>query len=272
MELTKITVFKYLDSDNEFPIDFDNAWMWVGYTRKENALNKLLNNFDIGVDFIEEENIFSPNGEKIARGRKPDKYYITIDCFKAFCMMAGTSKGKEVRKYFLDCEKELKKRIYQESSKNSRRFILDMYIGNPREWTKQFKLTFYENIHRLKGWEFTENRYNPYVGKLTIDLVYQRIQPGLWDELKIKNPNKTKIRYHQLLTENIGNPHLREHIRGIVRLMESCNNWTQFEHQLDRQFPKTMDVQLDLFFDLMAENNPEEFEKWQHLLDQPIDN
>jgi hypothetical protein len=32
-------------------------------------------------------------------------YFLTADCFKAFCMMAGTEKGKQVRKYYLKIEK-----------------------------------------------------------------------------------------------------------------------------------------------------------------------
>jgi hypothetical protein len=38
-------------------------------------------------------------------GYNVNKYYLTADCFKAFCMMAGTKKGKEVRKYYLQIEK-----------------------------------------------------------------------------------------------------------------------------------------------------------------------
>jgi hypothetical protein len=39
-------------------------------------------------------------------GKPRDGYMLTVDCFKAFCMMAGTEKGKEVRKYYLRIEKE----------------------------------------------------------------------------------------------------------------------------------------------------------------------
>jgi hypothetical protein len=36
--------------------------------------------------------------------------YLTVDCFKSLGMMAGTQKGKEVRKYFLECEKIAKQK------------------------------------------------------------------------------------------------------------------------------------------------------------------
>ena len=41
-------------------------------------------------------------------GRPSVSYYLTNNCFKELCMMAGTKKGKEVRRYYLDCEKQLK--------------------------------------------------------------------------------------------------------------------------------------------------------------------
>lgn len=42
-----------------------------------------------------------------------DKIETTVECFKSVAMMAGTEKGKEVRKYFLECEKALKNRNYE---------------------------------------------------------------------------------------------------------------------------------------------------------------
>lgn len=262
MELTKVEIFKVLGTDNEFPIDFDEAWRWIEYSKKSNAKRAL------ELDFVEELD-FCSILSKNAKGRPVEKIWLTIDCFKSFCMMAGTSKGKEVRQYFLNCEKELKRRIFQDDIQaKSQRFVLSMYVGNPQEWAKQFKVTFYQNIYRLKGWEFPENhRYNGQVGRITSNIVYERIQPGLWEELKAKNPDKKKIRFHQLLTKNVGNPHLREHLRGIIRLMESCNNWSQFEYQLDRQYPIKEGVQLDLFFDVWSDSDPDGFKKFQASLD-----
>ena len=40
--------------------------------------------------------------------RKADKYYLSIDCFKGLGMLARTNQGKEIRRYFLQCEKSHK--------------------------------------------------------------------------------------------------------------------------------------------------------------------
>jgi phage anti-repressor protein len=89
-------------SAEAFPVDFDLAWQWVGYSRKDVALETLKKNFAADLEFSG-LNRKTPKGSK--GGRPEEKYYLTTDCFKAFCMMAGTEKGKEVRRYYLDIEK-----------------------------------------------------------------------------------------------------------------------------------------------------------------------
>jgi phage anti-repressor protein len=93
------------ESPEPYPVDFDDAWQWVGYSRKDHALRALRDNFEEGVDYH-----LPNNGEVVKReqggGTQPAKYFLTTDCFKAFCMMAGTEKGKEVRQYYLAIEKK----------------------------------------------------------------------------------------------------------------------------------------------------------------------
>ena len=89
-------------SANEFPVDFDDAWQWIGYANKRNAKDTLINNFIEGVDFLR-KGTKSPSG-----GRPRENIALTTDCFKSLGMMAGTEKGKEIRRYFLECERQVK--------------------------------------------------------------------------------------------------------------------------------------------------------------------
>jgi phage anti-repressor protein len=86
-------------STDQYPVDFNQAWQWVGYARKDHALVVLKNNFEEVQDF---SRIFG----KSTGGRPAEIFMLTVDCFKAFCMMAGTEKGKEVRRYYLELEKK----------------------------------------------------------------------------------------------------------------------------------------------------------------------
>lgn len=96
-------------SGNPFPIDFDAAWQWIGYAKKEKAKAKLERNFDEESDYVKPDDLASPNGEASWGGQNRELIFLTIDCFKSFAMMAGTSRGRQVRKYFIECEKELRR-------------------------------------------------------------------------------------------------------------------------------------------------------------------
>lgn len=102
IELSESLVLALVESDEQFPVDLDDAWQWIGYSEKRKSLNRLKNNFVEGEDFL---SIRTKNPD---RGRPSDQYLLTTDCFKCLSMMAGTEKGKEVRRYFLDCERTLK--------------------------------------------------------------------------------------------------------------------------------------------------------------------
>ena len=96
------------DSNDRFPVDFDEAWKWCGYTRKHNALRKLLNGrFSESFDF-EVTPIGVPSDTGFQPATAQAKYFLTVDCFKFFGMMAETSEGDQIRRYFLQCEKSHK--------------------------------------------------------------------------------------------------------------------------------------------------------------------
>lgn len=94
-------------STDPFPVDFDQAWQWIGYTRKDTAKDALLRQFAIPEDFTSFP-VETGNG-----GRPSERIMLTVECFKSFCMMAGTEQGKKVRAYFIECERKLKQAIEQ---------------------------------------------------------------------------------------------------------------------------------------------------------------
>lgn len=104
-------------SEKPYPVNFDDAWQWVGYARKDSALRAIQENFEEGLDFstikgkstggkagsFDSTLMWNQTGQ--GGDRRSVKYFLTTDCFKAFCMMAGTEKGREVRKYYLEVER-----------------------------------------------------------------------------------------------------------------------------------------------------------------------
>ena len=62
---------------------------------------------------------------------------LNIDCFKSLGMMAGTQKGKEVRRYFLECERIAKKatEIIPAQSQEIERLKLELELARAQEST-----------------------------------------------------------------------------------------------------------------------------------------
>jgi hypothetical protein len=135
--------------------------------------------------------------------------------------------------------------------------ILDTYLRKElAAWAKRFPDEFYQQIFRLKKWEWRGMAINrpQVVGKYTIDLVYSRLAPGLLKELETRNPvTKTgsrKVRHHQWLTEDVGDPALAQHLYAVLTLMRIANSWDELKRMVNRAFPKREDsMQLKLFSD-----------------------
>jgi hypothetical protein len=128
--------------------------------------------------------------------------------------------------------------------------ILDTYIGKElAKWVKTFPDEFYQNVFRLRKWKFEagSSKRPMMMAKLTADLVYSRLAPGVLDELRNLTPKdpkgRRKNKLFQRLSSDIGHPALRDHLSGVVFLLKASEDWDAFHHSLDRvtpQFGKTL--------------------------------
>ena len=145
---------------------------------------------------------------------------------------------------------------YQEvRDKKALAALLDKYLLQEfAKWAKRFPDTFYKEMFRLRGWAYpsVSGGKPGVVGKYTMDIVYQRLAPGLVLELETRNPKedggRRKSAHHQWLTDDVGHPALSEHIYAVTSLMRASDGWDQFKRMLDRSFPIKGD-QLPLRFD-----------------------
>lgn len=123
--------------------------------------------------------------------------------------------------------------------------ILTKYLRSEyAAWAKCFPLEFYEELFRLKGW-FLDKRtmkMPSVVGKYTNDIVYDRLAPGILEELRKRNPilptGRRKTKHHQWLTEETGHPALDKHFSGVMALMRANTEWDKFKRGLERAYPK----------------------------------
>jgi hypothetical protein len=127
--------------------------------------------------------------------------------------------------------------------------ILDQYIGKElAKWAKRFPNEFYEQMFRLRSWEYhpTSSRRPMAMAKMTIDLVFDRIGPGLTKELREREVERRRKEgggrkhLHRWLTPDIGHPALAHHLSGLTFLAKSYpdGEWDGFHRAVDRVAPK----------------------------------
>ncbi len=123
--------------------------------------------------------------------------------------------------------------------------MLDKYLlADYAKWAKRFPDEFYEQMFRLKGWQWPGMKVNrpSIVGKYTNDLVYERLAPGILEELRRRNPpdekGQRKSKLHQWLTPNIGHPALQRHLAMLIGFERASANWGAFYRLVQRALPK----------------------------------
>lgn len=125
--------------------------------------------------------------------------------------------------------------------------ILEKYISDKfLDWAKRFPDDFYIEMFRLKGWDYDSlkpgSKKPSVVGKYTWDIVYQRLAPGVIEELERVNPavrpGQRQVKHHQWLTEDIGHAELREHLAKVITVMKLSNDWGDFKKNLRKVLPK----------------------------------
>ena len=131
----------------------------------------------------------------------------------------------------------------QRNDRALQRFFNKFLTDDPVKWKKTFQDEYYEQIYRLRGWEWPKRWKNhpQVVGRWTIEAVYDRIAPTLTHELEKRNPilesGSRDHKHHQHFSPDLGNPELQKHLYAITSLMRACTTWNEFERIANRSFP-----------------------------------
>lgn len=100
---------------NDFVIDLDNVWKWLGFSTKYNSKRMLEKHFSIGNDY---KCLFLNLDEQSSRtqgGHNKETILMTIRTFKLFCLKAGTKKAEQIHEYYIKLEETLQEVVQEES-------------------------------------------------------------------------------------------------------------------------------------------------------------
>jgi hypothetical protein len=106
----------YLNCKNEFIIDLDNIWKWLGFNQKVKAKVLLENHFKINIDYIKLLSHEGKQSSHIKGGHNKETFMLNIKTFKKYCLKAGTKKADEIHEYYIKLEETLQEVIQEESN------------------------------------------------------------------------------------------------------------------------------------------------------------
>jgi hypothetical protein len=125
--------FLNYDKKNDFVVDFDNVWKWLGFSRKDPAKRLLEKFFTIETDYQTikaappiggaafEDDEPAPEIGGVGQnfggaGLNKETIMLSVNTFKKFCLKAGTKKADEVHDYYIKLEELLQDTVNEESN------------------------------------------------------------------------------------------------------------------------------------------------------------
>ena len=121
------------DSKNDFVIDLDNVWQWLGFSQKVNAKRVLEKNFTIDNDYRILLCQVAKQTSDTRGGHNKEFIMLNIKTFKLFCIKAGTKKADEIHEYFIKLEEILQEVLIEESNELKQQ-ILQIEDKNKQEY------------------------------------------------------------------------------------------------------------------------------------------
>lgn len=101
-------------NSDEFIIDLDNIWRWLDFGQKDKAKRTLEKNLVIDTDY---KILLCRSTEQKKEGRgghNKETILLTLNAFKELCIVAGTEKAKQIRRYFIKLEELLHRTLEEE--------------------------------------------------------------------------------------------------------------------------------------------------------------
>ncbi|MDX2001748.1 MAG: P63C domain-containing protein [Chitinophagales bacterium] len=127
-------------------------------------------------------------------------------------------------------------------------FLQELLLERAKKYQITFPLELYKQWFRLNGWAWkTENAQKRpgVIGKWTNEYVYDRIATGLLAELERRNPKNEKgqreFKHFQFLTDEVGEPKLREFFGGLLALAKANTSWRKYIEMVNMVYPKQGD-------------------------------
>jgi phage anti-repressor protein len=100
---------------NDFVIDLDDVWKWLGFTLKSSAKRTLEQHFIVDNDYTKSLSFKAKQTTHTKGGQNKEIFMLSVKTFKSLCLKAGTKKADEIHEYYIKLEETLHEVISEES-------------------------------------------------------------------------------------------------------------------------------------------------------------
>jgi hypothetical protein len=100
---------------NDFVIDLDDVWKWLGFSQKVRAKELLIKAFENGKDYKSLLSLDRKQTTHMKGGHNKEIFMLSVKTFKSLCLKANTKKADEIHEYYIKLEETLHEVISEES-------------------------------------------------------------------------------------------------------------------------------------------------------------
>ena len=101
---------------NDFVIDLDDIWEWLGFSQKVNAKKVLEKNFKLDVDYKISLCKSQERTNRSRGGNNKETIMMNVKTFKLLCLKSGTKKADQIHEYYITLEETLQEVIQEETT------------------------------------------------------------------------------------------------------------------------------------------------------------
>ncbi|HED6776907.1 TPA: antA/AntB antirepressor family protein [Campylobacter jejuni] len=166
--------FPHTELQGAFPANVENLFCYLEVNSKfADWIKNRINQYD----FIENQDYII---KEVFTGRRPRKeYYATLDMAKELCMVENNEKGRQARRYFIECEKRLKNIEAEQMQKLAFRQSLGY-----KSQLEQQKTNFNNEIKALK-YDLIQTKEELNLCKGALEVLKRRKDFGNEENIKI---------------------------------------------------------------------------------------
>lgn len=151
-------LFLYLNyhPTNDFIINLDNIWKFIGFSNKANAKRLLKHNFKENDHY---KIVFIRSDENLELGGRPNEtIMLNINTFKKLCLKANTEKADQIHDYYIKLEMVYNELMKEEMEEKQKEVDMQKVLLEEKDRTIQI-LKHEESLYLYLG-------YNPVIKEL----------------------------------------------------------------------------------------------------------